>query len=181
MMNTLDCYCVKEYIHTNIWIVLKDSKNRLYPIDRFYSELNLEGISKLDYRHAKKVWEKFEIRDLGEYHDLYLSTDVMLLADVFENFRDTCSYINLWVRSIAFLYIARYGVAGSIESNRCATGVIDRSRDVNVFFKRVCEVVFATPFIDMQRLTTSIWGKQYDPTKESSYFIYLDVNNERAT
>ena len=41
-------------------------------IDNFYSELNLEGISKTDYQHAQKVWENFEIRDLGDYHDLYL-------------------------------------------------------------------------------------------------------------
>ena len=99
-------------------------------IDRFYSELNLQGISKLDYLHAKKVWEKFEIRDLADYHDLYLSTDVMLLMYL------KISVIPVYqsmVRSSAFLYIARYGVAGNIESNRCATGVIDRSRDVNVF------------------------------------------------
>ena len=99
-------------------------------IDRFYSELNLQDISKLDYRHAKKVWEKFEIRDLGDYHDLYLSTDVMLLADVFENFRDTCLSI---YGLDPFLYFTRYGMAGSIKSNRCTTGVTDRSRDVNVF------------------------------------------------
>ena len=56
----------------------------------FYSELNLEDISDKDYLHAQKVWDVFEIRNLGEYHDLYVQTDTSLLADVFENFRNMC-------------------------------------------------------------------------------------------
>ena len=56
----------------------------------FYSELNLEGISDKDYLHAQKLLDVFEIRNLGEYHDLYVQTDTSLLADVFEKFRDTC-------------------------------------------------------------------------------------------
>ena len=43
-----------------------------------------------DYLHAQKVWDVFEIRNLGDYHDLYVQTDKTLLANVFEKFRDTC-------------------------------------------------------------------------------------------
>ena len=56
----------------------------------FYSELNLENITDTDYEHVKKVWETFEIRHLGEYHDLYVQCDTFLLADGFENFRNMC-------------------------------------------------------------------------------------------
>ena len=56
----------------------------------FYSELNLEDITDKDYLHARKVWEVFEINNLGEYHDLYVQCDTLLLADVLEKFRDTC-------------------------------------------------------------------------------------------
>ena len=73
----------------------KDSWERfnetsLPPKESFYSELNLEDISDKDYLHAQKVWDVFEIRNLGEYHDLYVQTDTSLLADVFENFRNMC-------------------------------------------------------------------------------------------
>jgi len=53
-------------------------------------ELTDDHISKKDYMHACNVWEKFKIKTLGEYNDLYLLTDVLILADVFENFRGIC-------------------------------------------------------------------------------------------
>ena len=51
----------------------------------FYSELYLENITNEDYIHAQKVFEEFEIKNLGEYHDLHFQRDKLLLADVFEN------------------------------------------------------------------------------------------------
>ena len=56
----------------------------------FYSALNLEDIADKDYEHAQKVWEVFEIKNLGKYHDLYVQSDALLLAVVFENFENKC-------------------------------------------------------------------------------------------
>ena len=53
--------------------------------EEFYSNLNVK-----DYMHAKRVFKDFEIKNLGEYHDLYLKIDTLLLADVFKNFRKMC-------------------------------------------------------------------------------------------
>ena len=58
--------------------------------EAFYSKLKLDYITDKDYGHAQKVWEVFEIKSLGEYHDLYVQSDTLFLADVFENFRDKC-------------------------------------------------------------------------------------------
>ena len=56
----------------------------------FNSSLNLEDTSNDDYVHAQKVWGVFEINNLGEYQDLYVQSDSLLLADVYENFRNMC-------------------------------------------------------------------------------------------
>ena len=56
----------------------------------FYSQLSFQEISEKDFEFAQKIWKEFSIKDMGEYHDLYLKTDVLLLTDVFEQFRKTC-------------------------------------------------------------------------------------------
>ena len=56
----------------------------------FYSELNLEDITDEDYMHAQKVFDEFKLKTLDEYHDLYVQSDTLLLADVIENFRNNC-------------------------------------------------------------------------------------------
>ena len=66
------------------------NETKLPPIEKFYITLNNEGISKDKYAHAQKVCKLFNFKFLGDYHDLYLKTDVMLLADVFQTFRKTC-------------------------------------------------------------------------------------------
>jgi hypothetical protein len=67
----------------------KFEETELPPIEKFYSSLNDSNITQKEYEHAQKVWEAFNIKNLGEYHDLYLKTDVLLLSDVFETFRKT--------------------------------------------------------------------------------------------
>ena len=62
----------------------------LPPKEQFYSTLTEEHIKDQEYEHAQKVWQTFNIRNLKEYHNLYLLTDTLLLADVFEQFRTMC-------------------------------------------------------------------------------------------
>ena len=58
--------------------------------ESFYSNLNMENIDDIDYRHGNNVFKRFKLKNLGEYHDFYVQSDTLLLADVFENFRNTC-------------------------------------------------------------------------------------------
>ena len=67
----------------------KFDKTTLPPKKDFYSEFNLEDITDKDYSHAQKVFEEF-CTDIDEYHDLYVQSDTLLLADVLENFRNMC-------------------------------------------------------------------------------------------
>ena len=68
----------------------KFNKTELPTKEEFYSILNNEHITDEDYSHAQNVWTTFQLQTMGEYHNLYLKSDILLLADVFENFRKTC-------------------------------------------------------------------------------------------
>ena len=77
----------------NIWMIGIISMKLYYLktlLPEFYSHLNMEDIIDADYSHAKRVSEDFKITNLAEYHDLYVQNNTLLLADVFENFRNMC-------------------------------------------------------------------------------------------
>ena len=79
---------IYRYEYMDSWkrfeeVLVPDKKN-------FYVELPMEGITDSDHRHAKRVFKSFGNKNLGDYYDLYVQSDTLLLADVFENFRDHC-------------------------------------------------------------------------------------------
>ena len=79
---------VYPYEYMDSWE--KFDENALPPKEAFYSNLSLEDISDEDYVHAQKVCDVFEINNLRDYHDLYVQSDTLLHADVYENFRNMC-------------------------------------------------------------------------------------------
>ena len=84
--------CVYPYEYMDSWEKFNETSlpNKYY----FYSELNKKHITDEYYLHAQKVWNTFKIKNLGEYHDLYVQSDTALLADVFEKFRYKCIEID---------------------------------------------------------------------------------------
>ena len=78
------------YPYDYVTSINKLKETKLPSKEDFYSKLYDQGISDEDYQHAIKVWNTFNCQTLQDYHDLYLKSDVLLLADVFENFRKTC-------------------------------------------------------------------------------------------
>ena len=90
----------------------------------FYSSLTRENISDIDYRHGNNVFKKFKLNYLGEYHNLYVQSDTLLLADVFENFRKTC--IKVYELDPAnFLSIPRISMASMSKKSKCKIRVIN--------------------------------------------------------
>ena len=84
----------------------KFNDTKLPPREAFYSKLSGRGIKEKDYNHAWNVWNTFKMKTFKEYHELYNITDVLLLADVFENFRDIC--LKMYGFLLFCLYIVRF-------------------------------------------------------------------------
>ena len=150
------------------------SENSLPEIEDFYSILNDTNISASDYSHAKRVWSVFQIRDLGEYHDLYLRTDVLLLADVFESFRSTClEYYSL----DPCHYFSAPGLSWDALLRMTEIN-LDLISDVNaqLFIERgMCGGI--SYIAHRHAVANNKYIKNYNPEVESSYIMYLDANN----
>ena len=72
----------------------KFTETTLSEKEDFYIQLTMEDITNADHAHTKRVFKDYERKNLVEYHDLYIQSDTLLLADVFENFRNMC--INIY-------------------------------------------------------------------------------------
>ena len=93
--------------------------------EKFYSSLSGKGITDEEYAHAKQVWETLRCRNLGDYHDLYVETDSLLLGDVFENFRNVFPE-EIRALPCALLQRTRLEFRCSTEKDRSRPGVSHR-------------------------------------------------------
>ena len=152
----------------------KFSQTQLPKRDDFYSLLTNEEISESEYAHAQKVWETFGIENMGQYHDLYLKSDVLLLADIFENFRE----INLTNSGLdPAHYVSSPGL--SWDAMQKMTNVkLDLISDVDTqnFIEKGMRGGIST-ITHRHAVANNKYMKNYDPEKESSYIPYLDANN----
>ena len=162
---------VYPYEDINNWE--KFDKTILPPKEAFHSELKLEDISDADYVHAENVWEVFGIKNCGEYHDLYAQSHTLLLADVFENFRNMC----LEIYGIDPTYFVS---APGLAWQAC--------------FKKTVKLELLTGYDMLLMIEKGIRGgicraahryakannkyiNNYDKKIDSSYMKYLDANN----
>ncbi|XP_067945243.1 uncharacterized protein [Watersipora subatra] len=155
----------------------KRFKERRLPDKKYFSSSldNYAGISDKDYRHAQKVWRELGCRNLGDYHDLYLKSDVLLLMDVFESYReltmvnyglDPCHYIS----------------APSLTLNAClkiTKQELELITDVDMynFFERGMRGGMSTCGGLRYAKANNPYVKDYDPSKPTTYIMYLDANS----
>ena len=141
--------------------------------EEFYSNLNMEDITDADYKHGKKVKKKFEIKTLGELHDLYVQSNTVLLADVFENFR------NKFIKNTNLNHLIFISTWISMTSMIEKTDVkLELLTNIDVLLmvqKRIRGGVFNS--IHQYAATKNKYMKKYNTDNESSYIMCLDPNN----
>ena len=164
---------IYPYAYVNSWD--RFNETQLPPIDAFYSNLNTSSINQEDYQHTQRVWEEFRIHNLGDYHDLYLRTDVVLLANVYEAFRDTC------LRHYK-LDPAHFYTSPGLAWRTCLkhTGIrleLLTNPDMILMFERGIRGGITQAVRKYASANNKYMEDRFDPKSESSYLQYLDANN----
>ena len=152
------------------------NETQLPPKNAFFSSLTNQHISDNDYMHAVNVWNKLKIKNLGEYNDLYLKTDVLLLADVFESFRkmyleyyalDPCHYVTL----------PAFGWDASLRLHNKKLELFS-GKQSSMYLKTEDSIRGGISMIvNKYSKANNKYLRSYDKNKPSTYIIYLDANN----
>ena len=142
--------------------------------EQFYSILNNEHITDEDYQHAQNVWNTFKLQSMGEYHDLYLKSDILLLADVFENFRKTCIQ---YYKLDPCHYFTSPGL--SWDAMLKMTDIkLELMVDIDMFQFIERGMRGGTSYIaNRYGEANNKYMKNYDDKIPSKYIMYLDANN----
>ena len=142
--------------------------------EQFYSLLNNEHITDKDYKHAQTVWETFNLNTMGDYHDLYLKSDILLLADVFENFRKTCLQ---YYKLDPCHYFTSPGL--SWDAMLKMTDInLELMTDIDMFQFIEKGLRGGISYIaNRYGKANNKYMKDYDEKSPSKYLMYLDANN----
>ena len=152
----------------------KFDEKDLPPIEEFYFSIKKESISDEDYTHAQKVFREFNLSSLGDYHDLYCKTDVLLLTDVFESFRKVC--LSQFELDPCHFYTSP-GL--SWASLLKMTGVeLELLTDID----KILMIEHGTrgglsQISNRYQKANNPYRDDYDPSDTTSYLMYLDANN----
>lgn len=163
---------VYPYEYMNNWE--RYNEQCLPPQKGFYSSLSNEHISDKDYEHACLVWKEFNIANLGEYTDLYLKTDVLLLADIFEKFRETCKK-NYSLDPAYYLTAPSLTFDAMLLTTCVELELISDFNMLSMIQNGIRGGVCLCPHRHAKANNKYITG--YDPLQPDSYIIYIDCNN----
>jgi hypothetical protein len=143
----------------------------LPPKSEFYSKLNDTDISEEDYPHAQHVWETFDIKNMKEYHNLYLKTDTLLLSDVFESFRDVCYDLDsTW-------YYTSPGLAWDAALKKTDVS-LELLSDPDMLLMREKGIRGGVSTITTRySKANNPYMEEYNPQEPTKYIQYLDANN----
>ena len=151
------------------------NETKLPPKESFYSRLTGEDISDEDYTHARKVWEEFNMEHLQDYHNLYNETDVLLLADVFENFRNIC--LENYELDPAHYYTAP-GLAWD-AALKVPDVNLELLSDIDMLLMIEKGIRGGVSMISNRygKANNKYMGDKFNSNEPSKYIQYLDANN----
>ena len=160
-----------EYMNTEE----KFNDTKLPPREVFYSKLSGKGISEKNYKHACNVWNTFKMKTFKDYHKLYNETDVLLLADVFENFRNLC----LKIYGLDPVY---YYTAPGLAWDACLkmTNInLELLSDPNMLLMFEKGIRGGISIISNRygEANNKYMGNRFNKNKLNKYLMYLDANN----
>ena len=141
----------------------------------FYSELRQEHITDFDYNHANDVWKVFNCKTFKDYHMLYLQSDTLLLADVFENFRKTC--ITTYNLDPVHYYTAPGLSWDALLKQTNVKLDLIQDPDMLLFIEKGIRGGISTITHRYAKANNPYIPKTYDSNKPKSYITYLDANN----
>ena len=153
----------------------KFNQTELPTKNQFYSILNDQHITDDEYDHAKKVWKTFKIKTMSEYHDLYLASDVLLLTNVFENFRKTCmQYYKLDLSH----YFTSPGLSWDAMLIKMTNIKLELMTDIDMFqFIKKSMRGGVSYIANRYGNVNNKYMKEYNEKAPSKYIMYLDANN----
>ena len=151
------------------------NKTSLPSIKCFYSNLNMSEVSDTDYKHTCSIWREFGIRNMGEYHDLYLRINVILLANVFESFRQVCLE-NYGLNPSHFYTVPGLAWKACLKKTGIRLELL-LDPDMFLMFERGIRGGITQSVHRWAAANNPYMGSEYDPGHPTKYLQYLDANN----
>ena len=164
---------IYPYEYMSSWDCFEETE--LPPTEAFYSSLNMSGGSKEDCHHAQRVWREFKIKNLGEYHDLYLRTDVVLVENVFEAFREM-ALTHYGLDPVHFYTLPGLAWKACLKHTRIRLELLT-DPDLLLMFEHGIGGGVTQSVHRYAAANNQYMGDLYNLNKRSTYLQYLDANN----